>query len=696
MKQCILSVPVLHEDRVLRRAVDMLYQEVIPVLSAEGIETTVVIALNGSSEQTHAEARACEKAYPGRVRCVSINESGRGSVLREVVRAYPGADVYAYTDVDIPIAPRDVARLVRSVASGDADCAIVRRAGRRPWMRKIMTAMFRYVSSALLGVDVQDGQGGAKAWSREVAQRDVLQCTERGFFFDVELLSVSMRSGRRIVEIECEWIEQRFVDRKSTVRPLRDSMRALSALWRVAWRTQRTWMVGLSALIIALIGYCALWTTWGGRVESPGFTVAHHLPAFATPLIFSMLAIALVYAFVVIIISRLFIHDGHLRALRGVVLIACACIIMTILFAHPNRSQDVYWNLLLSEGQTALSMNPYQTTPQDLVELSWSDAVRDWRNLAMTHGPVWVYMLQSVTVFTDNLHTALVMLRLWYVAAFIVVVWGVSALISSFLRDARLSMVTFYTLVLNPLWFQHGLIDLHNDVFLAAALVWSAVWAQRRQYVWSIIVLAIGAGIKYTPAILIPIPLLLAWHHRKTLRQYFLTYIPLLFGILSIAAFVYGSFGWFSERPSGVQNEIVERGVSEYELLGRQAFVFLIGDADAARYVAYGIALTVLMLAMYKRAILSAYTLPFVVIFIFATSWFQAWYLLWILPLCIRAPVRWIVICTTAVFLSPDFFMPSMIHWYVLACVCALIGYRYFSAAITSALSGASKAKESV
>lgn len=645
--------------------------EVIPDLKRRDYDPYIVIALNGSNDATQHVAHTSVEAHAGVVSAQVITGKGRGRAIQEVC-AKENAEMYAYIDVDLPIPLNEFWRVLEPVMNQRADIALGKRAGKRPLLRRIMTRGFRLLNTVTSGVSVQDAQCGVKAWTAEVARTFITQCTEKGFFFDTELLARVQQAQKRIQEVSMEWIDTRFDGRKSSVRPFSDSLRALCATVRILVNTQGYWGYTLVALCILSLCYVGQYVYAHTYLQPENFLVAHHLANFALPLVYSMFGIVLFYVMYGVVISFARISSVHARALI-VLSVVCAVLIACVtLTMHPTRSQDVYWNLVLSRGATEFQLNPYTTTPDTIPLTTWSEPVRDWRWLPMTHGPVWVTMLHVVTSFTDDLAVALVLLRLFFITALCSTFYAAYRILERVCTDLVRRARVFSLLILNPLWFQMGLIDLHNDVFIACAIVWACYALLQKKYHLSIIALVIGGLIKYTPWMLLPVPLYYAWSERKSVTAYLKTYLPILcasaIGVTLICAY----FGLLSGAPIGLSNEIIERGTQQYSLFGTLLLQKMFPHAEnIMKGVVYVSACIALIIAMIKRKTLLAFTLPFCIIFVCGTSWFQVWYVLWIFALLVPLlPLSVTLLLTIMLFPMGDVLYPnSSVVFLVLACI---------------------------
>jgi hypothetical protein len=299
----------------------------------------------------------------------------------------------------------------------------------------------------------------------------------------------------------------------------------------------------------------------------------------------------------------------------------------------PTRSQDVYWNLLLAKGWTERGLNPYTTPPARLEDDPWSGTVEAWRRLPMTHGPLWVLFLGSVTA----LHLPLLMsLRLVKGAALValagsgLLVWKILG-VRGFAPDRKAALIA--SLALNPFVIQTVLIDAHNDVYVMLSILGSHLLLLRRKPAESALCLIAGGFVKFVPWLLLPFPLLQLLRSRGA-RRGLAQILGLLLAGAALGAVLYAPFGFSPEVFTGLRSELTERGWSGFYWPGSVllAHAFSLGPAGlrAAGMVAGLIALSV---AVVLDRPSWGYTVPYALILFFGTAAFHPWHALWLFPL---------------------------------------------------------------
>lgn len=243
-----ITLPAYNEEDRITDCV----QRVLQCVEAQGWNCEVVIAENGSMDQTRAIAEElaaeCRKDRsrmldtPVTLRAVHLDQAGRGGALREAWLA-SDADVLSYMDIDLSTDLAHLPELIGTVAEDHADLAIGSRLlpgsqTTRGWKREFLSRGYNRLLHAALGLRVADAQCGFKAITRRAAQALLPRVRDDGWFFDTELLVLAQREGWRVAELPVRWVE----DERTTVRLLPTVWRDLKGIGRLRWRLRgRNW-----------------------------------------------------------------------------------------------------------------------------------------------------------------------------------------------------------------------------------------------------------------------------------------------------------------------------------------------------------------------------------------------------------------------------------------------------------------------
>ena len=225
-------IPVLNEAATLRRQVLILRAFLNEhVAAAAGYECHIVIADNGSTDATAAEAQTLAQEYAD-VAYLYLAQRGRGRALKHAWLA-TDSDLVAYMDVDLStnlLAFRpllDTLRYGCDVATGSRLMPASRI--RRSVKREVLSQGYNLLIKALFWHHFSDAQCGFKALTRRAAEKLLPLIEDTSWFFDTELLLLAEHLGYRIAEVPVEWVE----DLDSRVRIIPTAVADIRGLLRM-------------------------------------------------------------------------------------------------------------------------------------------------------------------------------------------------------------------------------------------------------------------------------------------------------------------------------------------------------------------------------------------------------------------------------------------------------------------------------
>lgn len=177
-------------------------------LGAQEYSWEIVVADDGSADDTAALAEAFGAAHPG-VRVVRLGRNrGKGGAVREGVLEAAG-DVILFADADLGIPAHFAADAVAAIDAG-ADVATGERSLRayareERSAKRLLAGLAVQITRRVLGLTyVRDTQCGFKAFRRELAHDVFRRARITSFAFDVEILFLARRLRAVIVAFPVE------------------------------------------------------------------------------------------------------------------------------------------------------------------------------------------------------------------------------------------------------------------------------------------------------------------------------------------------------------------------------------------------------------------------------------------------------------------------------------------------------------
>lgn len=228
-----ITIPVLNEEHSLPHCISTLTDHLSNDVSRNW-DWRVTIADNGSEDSTPEVGRELSAKHPN-VRLTRLEQRGRGRALRKAW-VESDADVRCFMDVDLSTRLDSLEPMVDAVATEGFGVAIgsrllpQSRVERRTFKREFVSRSYNALIRVMFPRKTfRDAQCGFKAVSREVAENVVPHVENNGWFFDTELLLLSLRAGYRIKEIPVHWID----DPDTRVRIVATASEDLKGLLRV-------------------------------------------------------------------------------------------------------------------------------------------------------------------------------------------------------------------------------------------------------------------------------------------------------------------------------------------------------------------------------------------------------------------------------------------------------------------------------
>jgi glycosyltransferase involved in cell wall biosynthesis len=198
-----IVIPAYNEETRLGPSLEKIQR----YLSTSGWEFSEIIVVNDGSRDRTSEVAARSGARvlenPG--------NHGKGYTVRHGMLEAKG-DWVLYTDADLSAPIEELETLWSALGKSRADAAIGSRAVDRsligvhqPWTREMMGRFFNLVMRLITGLPFHDTQCGFKIFSARTAQDVFSRQQLEGFGFDVEVLFIAQKLGRKVLEVPVHW-----------------------------------------------------------------------------------------------------------------------------------------------------------------------------------------------------------------------------------------------------------------------------------------------------------------------------------------------------------------------------------------------------------------------------------------------------------------------------------------------------------
>jgi glycosyltransferase involved in cell wall biosynthesis len=164
----------------------------------------VIVSDDGSDDGTRGAATA-EAARHEAVTVVGlVQNSGKGRAVAEGVAASSG-DVIVLLDADLDLPPEQLPGVLHRFGTLEVDVLVgskrdSMRSGGYPWLRRVLSRIFSFVTRVAFRLPVSETQTGLKVFRREPLLEVLPRVQVGRYVYDLELLVRMKRAGYEITE----------------------------------------------------------------------------------------------------------------------------------------------------------------------------------------------------------------------------------------------------------------------------------------------------------------------------------------------------------------------------------------------------------------------------------------------------------------------------------------------------------------
>lgn len=203
----------------------------------------IVGVVNGSSDSSVDILQDFQKRFPTEINYFEITEAGRGRALKKYWELST-ADILSYMDCDLAVSLDKLPELIEPIINNEADLVIGSRLSngakvKRSLFREFVSQFYNLLSKLILNHQIDDLQCGFKAIKKEAFLRIREYLLDDFWFFDTELILLTSRFNFKIKQLPVDWQENRFGNRKSTVKIFYDSLAFIKNLFAFRQRLKK-------------------------------------------------------------------------------------------------------------------------------------------------------------------------------------------------------------------------------------------------------------------------------------------------------------------------------------------------------------------------------------------------------------------------------------------------------------------------
>lgn len=322
-------------------------------------------------------------------------------------------------------------------------------------------------------------------------------------------------------------------------------------------------------------------------------------------------------------------------------LFGSALLVLPFFFAPPLASGDVYAYGYYGRLVAVHGENPYTVREDAQIRDVYLDATYAKHPFQTNYGPLWTSIEADIMrVAGSLLHLGVFLFRSIAVLSFLASVALLWLMLPENYRDRRLLLFAWNPYVL----FEVGN-NAHNDMFMMAWALLAVFAFQRKWYIVSFLSLIIATLVKFVPLFLLPIVFLIMLRGKP--KQKMLLHAGIgaaIVALFTVIAFLPFWSGLETFRLIAMLGATFSLPVYHPMLLLAWLFqVTIIPNPATAATVVHaigivGFAITLFWIARiawrsFGKELPTAALLYFSGFLVFAMSFYQPWYLLWVIPL---------------------------------------------------------------
>jgi dolichyl-phosphate beta-glucosyltransferase len=228
-------IPAYNEEKRIEKTLREVDRYLRSKNFSDGYE---IIVANSASRDRTVEIAEGLKSQIFNLRIVNLENKGKGWAVRQGMLEARG-EIRLFSDADNSTAPENFDKMIPFFEQGydivissrdPKDAPGASRDVKEPWYREILGNLGNIVVQ-LFGVwGIWDTQNGFKALKRESAEDIFPRMVMKGFSFDIEMLAIAKKLGKRIAIIPVRW--QFEAGSKVT---LKDYIKVFLDVFKIRW-----------------------------------------------------------------------------------------------------------------------------------------------------------------------------------------------------------------------------------------------------------------------------------------------------------------------------------------------------------------------------------------------------------------------------------------------------------------------------
>lgn len=221
MKELLIAIPVYNEANRIGDSI----KKIVYFLDRKEVDYSIVLAVDKSPDNSEKVCLKLASTYDRVAAMVNDKKGGRGLAVRKAWLEH-NAKVYGFIDADLSVGVESLYDAYTIIKEGRAQFVIGSRysAGSRtsrPPLRRAVSFSYNVILQRLFNNSIKDYQCGLKVISDEILNSVIGLSRVDSWFWDAEIILLSLRLGFNVYQMPVNWIEKKY-KRTSVKRLLHD------------------------------------------------------------------------------------------------------------------------------------------------------------------------------------------------------------------------------------------------------------------------------------------------------------------------------------------------------------------------------------------------------------------------------------------------------------------------------------------
>lgn len=237
MKSLSIILPLWNESQALPR----LFSKIQKFKDKTFLKLEIILINDGSTDTTKQLIYKFKDNFNGKCKIISYNSNmGKGYALRKGV-LLSSSDWVLTTDADLSVSLTEILKWSKKILKTTeiyfASRLLKTSNTQAKTSRKIIGHIFRVIVKILFFKhgsisSIKDTQCGFKLFNKKYVKKIFLECEEKGFLQDLEIILLADAYKLRVVEMPVKWI----YGKKSSINLFFDPLIMLIGLFRLRFR----------------------------------------------------------------------------------------------------------------------------------------------------------------------------------------------------------------------------------------------------------------------------------------------------------------------------------------------------------------------------------------------------------------------------------------------------------------------------